>query len=153
MPVDIQQFLNVLLAAALAGIIGWERESRDMPAGLRTNMIVGAAAALLVVLGHMMIDHYEYLDKSDPDLRYDPLRVLEAIIVGISFIGAGTILKMEGKGKIMYLTSAATILISAAVGITVALEHYLLAVLVTGLILLINYVIRKWEARNGKAVD
>lgn len=147
---DIQLFFNVLLAAALSGLIGWERESRDMPAGFRTNMIVGSAAALLVVLGYQMIDFYDALDTSDSDLRFDPLRVIEAIIVGVSFIGAGTILKMEKEGRIRYLTSAATILISAAVGITVALQHYTLAVLVTGLILLINYVIRKWEARTGK---
>ncbi len=60
---------------------------------------------------------------------------------------------MEGKGSIKYLRIAATILVSAAVGIAVAMEHYLLAVMVTGLILLINYVVRIRESRNGKALD
>ncbi len=59
---------------------------------------------------------------------------------------------MEGKEK-KYLTSAATILVTAAVGIAVAMEHCLLAVMVTGLILLINYVVRIRESRNGKALD
>lgn len=150
---DIQQFLNVLLAAGLTGLIGWERENRNMPAGLRTNMIVGVSASLLVILGFMMIDYYDAQDTTDTDLRYDPLRVIEAIIVGVSFIGGGTILKVEAKERIRFLTSAATILISAAVGITVALQHYLLAFLVTGLILIINFVVRKWEDRHGKASD
>lgn len=146
---DLYQFLHVLLAAFLTGLIGWERENRDMPAGLRTHMIVGSAAALLVILGHMMVDFYD-LNDSNASMQYDPLRVVEAIIVGISFIGAGTILKVADSEKIRYLTSAATILISAGIGIAVALERFVLAVLITGMVLLINSVIRRWEAKQGR---
>lgn len=92
MPQDILHFVNVLIAAALTGLIGWERESRNMPAGLRTNMIEGSSAALLVIVGFMMIDFYDVMDTADTTLRYDPLRIIEAIIVGVSFIGEGTIL-------------------------------------------------------------
>lgn len=146
---DVYQFFHVLMAALLTGLIGWERENRDMPAGLRTHMIVGSAAALLVILGHMMVNFYN-LNDSDAAMQYDPLRVVEAIIVGISFIGAGTILKVEQNEKIRYLTSAATILISAGIGIAVALERFVLAILITALVLIINSVIRKWESKQGR---
>lgn len=149
---DSLQFLNILAAAALTGLIGWERENRDMPAGLRTNMIVGSGAALLVILGHFMIDYYDIKD-SDAALQYDPLRIVEAIILGVSFIGGGTILKIEQKERVRYLTSAATILISAGIGIAVALQRYTLAILITVLILLINYVVRKWENHGGRPAD
>lgn len=146
---DSVQFLNVLGAAVLTGLIGWERETRDIPAGLRTHMIVGTAASLLVILGASMVDFYEAREAGSA-LRYDPLRVVEAIIVGISFIGAGTILKSEEKARIQFLTSAATILVSAGIGISVALERYTMAVLVTALVLIINYLIRKWEDKEDK---
>jgi putative Mg2+ transporter-C (MgtC) family protein len=149
---ELNQFLNVLIAAALTGVIGWEREQRNMPAGLRTNMIVGICAALLVILGHMMVEFYDTMD-SGASLQYDPLRVVQAIIVGVGFIGGGTILKVPEKEKIRYLTSAATILVSAGIGIAAALERYVLSVLVVALILLINYGIRKWENRTGRSSD
>ena len=149
---DAVQFLNVVGAAILTGFIGWEREKRNNPAGFRTHMIVGSAAAMLVILGHMMIDYYEVRDSGSA-LQYDPLRVIQAIIVGISFIGAGTILKVEQKSRIRFLTTAATILIAASIGIAVALQRYLLAVLVTALVLVINYSIRKWEDKENKRVQ
>ncbi|WP_224998860.1 MgtC/SapB family protein [Cesiribacter sp. SM1] len=149
---ELNQFMNVLVAALLTGAIGWEREQRNMPAGLRTNMIVGVSAALLVILGHMMVEFYDTMDAG-ASLQYDPLRVVQAIIVGVGFIGGGTILKVADKEKIRYLTSAATILISAGIGIAVALERYLLSLLVVGLILTINYGIRKWENHTGRSSD
>ena len=149
---DAVQFLNVVGAAILTGFIGWEREKRNNPAGFRTHMIVGSAAAMLVILGHMMIDYYEVRDSGSA-LQYDPLRVIQAIIVGISFIGAGTILKVEQKSRIRFLTTAATILIAASIGIAVALQRYLLAVLVTALVLVINYSVRKWEDKENKRVQ
>ncbi|AHM58629.1 mgtc/sapb transporter [Flammeovirgaceae bacterium 311] len=149
---ELYQFINVVVAAILTGFIGWEREQRNMPAGLRTNMIVGVSSALLVILGHMMVGYYDRVDAG-ADLQYDPLRVVQAIIVGVGFIGGGTILKVPEKEKIRYLTSAATILISAGIGIAVALERYVLSVLVVGLILVVNYGIRKWENHTGKSSD
>jgi putative Mg2+ transporter-C (MgtC) family protein len=144
---DLTQFLHVLGAAFLTGLVGWERESKDIPAGFRTNMVVGAAAALLVILGQFMVQFYDAGDRG-AQLQYDPLRVVEAIIVGISFIGAGTILKSEAKQRIQYLTSAATILISAAIGIAVALERYFLAGMVTLMVLLINRILRRLEKKH-----
>lgn len=139
MDIENQLFLllKVFIAVLLAGAVGLERELSDKPAGLRTNMIIGGAACLLVLLGELLAEaYYGWLNENI--LRIDPLRMIEAIIVGISFIGGGTILKVEQEEKVRYLTSAASILFSGAIGIAVALGQYVLAVGATVMILFIN---------------
>ncbi len=132
--------LNIAIAAILTGLIGLEREIKNKPAGLRTNMIVGSAAALLISLGKIIVASYAESDLNE-HIQADPTRVIEAIIVGISFIGAGTILKGQGEEKVYYLTTAATVLFSAGIGISVALEKYVLAITATILIFIINRLI------------
>lgn len=138
--------LHVVLAASLAGIIGLERESYQKPAGLRTNMIVGGAVALLASLGEVIVIYYQGLGLSDL-IRTDPTRIIQAIVVGVSFIGAGTVLQIQQEYKIKFLTTAATILFSTGIGISVALHQYILAVGVSVFILIINWVIRYVEVR------
>lgn len=132
--------MNVAIASLLTGIVGFEREKFDKPAGIRTNMIVGGAVALLISLGDAIVMHFQeqgYVDY----INTDPTRIIQAIIVGVSFIGAGTVLQIEEKKKIKFLTTAATILFSTAIGIAVALQLYILAVTTTAFIIFINYVI------------
>jgi putative Mg2+ transporter-C (MgtC) family protein len=131
--------LNVGIAAVLTGLIGLEREVKDKPAGFRTNMIVGGSSALLLSLGQILVEHYVQSGMENI-IQPDPTRILEAIILGISFIGAGTILKASDENKVYNLTTAATVLFSAGIGIAVALEQYVLAITATLLILVINRV-------------
>jgi putative Mg2+ transporter-C (MgtC) family protein len=132
--------LDVFIACLLSGAIGYEREIRDKPAGLRTHMIVGGASALLVGLANVSVS--VNLSKYQEVLDVDPIRIIQAIIIGISFIGAGTILKGRGDKNISYLTTSATILFSSSLGICVALQQYILAVGVTIMVVLINNVFR-----------
>eukprot|EP00903_Cladosiphon_okamuranus_P003481 g3479.t1 len=90
----------ITLAALLAGLVGLEREDDGKPAGFRTHMIIGGAAALLVVCGKWLVNSGIF-ERSGTAMNYDPIRIMEAVIVGVSFIGAGTILKMpeNEKGK------------------------------------------------------
>ncbi len=134
--------LNIVIAALLAGMVGLERELKKKPAGFRTHMIVGGASALLLSLGEVLILHFSEIGVAET-LRTDPTRIIEAIIVGISFIGAGTILQVRKEDKVLYLTTAASILFSAGIGIAVALQQYLLAIAVTLLVLIINYALSK----------
>ncbi len=137
---ELMYLLQIAIAAVLTGVIGYERGSFDKPAGMRTNMIVGGAVCLLVLQGEIMINHF--LDMGYEDLVVpDPLRILQAIVVGISFIGAGIVLHNKKEGEVKYLTSSATILFATGVGISVAMEYYVLAVGVTGLSLLINRIL------------
>jgi|AntRauTorcE11898_2_1112593.scaffolds.fasta_scaffold01368_1 putative Mg2+ transporter-C (MgtC) family protein len=129
---------KVLVAAVLAGVVGLERELSGKPAGFRTNMIVGGAAALIISLGRVLVLDFAGESELAGMIRTDPLRMIEAVVVGVSFIGAGTILKVEDKKKVQYLTTAAVILFSAGVGISVAIGQYIVALGVTVFILLIN---------------
>jgi putative Mg2+ transporter-C (MgtC) family protein len=143
----ITQFLilvNIVFAAFLAGLVGLERGQKNKPTGMRTHMIVGSAAALLISLGKSLASAFDG-GKLEDAVRTDPIRIIEAIIVGISFIGGGAILKMPNEAKVANLSSAASLLLSAGIGISVALHFYILSVGVTILILLMNIVLGKLE--------
>lgn len=135
---ELRVILDVIIAAVLTGFVGLEREVSGKPAGFRTQMIIGGAAALLVSTARILIRDFASDNELAAVMRADPVRVIEAVIVGISFIGAGTILKMQEQHKVQYLTTAASILFSAGIGMSVALHHYIIAVGVTIFILIIN---------------
>ena len=85
---------EVALAMLLGAVIGYEREAANKPAGLRTHMLVSGAAALLVGLGFALIE--EAAGREDQTIAADPTRIVQAIIIGIGFLGAGTIFKGNG---------------------------------------------------------
>ena len=140
MQAEIIILLHVVIASCLSGLIGFEREKVDKPAGVRTNMLVGGAVALLVSLGEIIVNDFHQKGLTE-FISADPTRVIQAIIVGISFIGAGMVLQIEKEYRIKYLTTAATILFSSGIGISVALKQYYLAGGVTLFILFVNYIL------------
>ena len=122
--------LNVLVAMFFGGFIGLERELAKKPAGLRTLMLVAGASAMLVGLSDPLIERFAN-EAYDENLRADPLRIVEAIITGISFLCAGTIFRSGKDDAIEGLTTAAAILICCVIGIAVALYQWVLAAGVT----------------------
>lgn len=126
---------EVALAMLLGGIIGFERELADKPAGFRTQMLVAGAAALLVGLGDSLLIRFAV--EGQTNLSMDPIRIVEAIVTGISFLGAGTIFRRDSSEQVQGLTTAASILLCAAVGISVALRQFVLAIGVTLLALIV----------------
>jgi len=128
---------RVVFAALLGGLVGLEREFSERPAGLRTHMLVGATSAFFVLLAEYMIASF----KPQEIVTVDPVRVIEAIVVGISFLGAGTIFKYtrQGEGIVEGLTTSASILSVSAIGIAVALDAFIVAVGATLLNLFINW--------------
>lgn len=118
--------LKVSLAIVLGGIIGLEREMIGKPTGMRTHMLIGGASALFTSLGTVIVNYYGTVTCVGL-VQADPIRVIQAIVLGISFIGAGTILQHQERRKVIYLTSAASILFTAAIGIAAALDQYLIA--------------------------
>jgi putative Mg2+ transporter-C (MgtC) family protein len=149
---QLNAFWHVLLAMVLGGAIGWEREAADKPAGLRTHMLIAGAAALLVALGDVLIDHFGASQGSDL-IWSDPIRIIQAIIAGVSFLGAGTIIRRAGGTKVEGLTTAASLLFAAAIGVAVALSQLLLAVGATALVLLTLIVLGRIEEATGKAEE
>ncbi|HET6961794.1 MAG TPA: MgtC/SapB family protein, partial [Terriglobia bacterium] len=96
--------------------------------------LVSGAAALLVLLGQVMVRNYDA--KLASLLTSDPIRIIEAIITGVSFLGAGTIMRRESN-QVEGLTTAASLLLAAAIGICVALSQWIVAVGLTLLVLLV----------------
>lgn len=139
---------EVAMAMLLGGVIGFEREVADKPAGFRTQMLVAGAAALLVGLADAML--LRYVVEGKTNLTADPIRITEAIVTGISFLGAGTIFRRDASEQVQGLTTAASILLCAAVGISVALRQFILALGVTLLALIVLRGLTGIENRIAK---
>jgi putative Mg2+ transporter-C (MgtC) family protein len=129
---DHEFVARILLALVLGGLIGVEREAHGRAAGLRTMILVCLGSASIIVAFQRL---YMAMPPDDSSvIRMDPARAAAGIITGIGFLGAGTILKSQEF--ILGLTTAASIWVVAAIGITVGLGQYGLAVLLTALVLL-----------------
>src|SRR5947208_10025477 len=102
--------LEVIVAMVLGGVVGYDRHLADKPAGLRTHILMAGAAALFVGLGNLAVAKFHNL-FSDTTVRSDPIRLFEAIITGVSFLGAGTIIRRGASKHIEGITTAASLLI------------------------------------------
>ncbi|MFN2385115.1 MAG: MgtC/SapB family protein [Thermoanaerobaculia bacterium] len=143
---QLQVLGEVILAMFLGALVGLEREAADKPAGLRTHMLVAGAAALLVGLTNTIVEKMGSWPNATY-LRGDPIRVIEAVVTAVGFLGAGTILRRNEGDRVQGLTTAASILLAAAVGISVALRQFILAVGVTMLALVTLRLIGVVEKR------
>lgn len=142
---------QVALAMACGGVIGAEREWANKPAGFRTHMLIAGASALLVSLADIMVLRGQVpATEVSEYLRSDPIRVVEAIVTGLGFIGAGTIFRARDSERIEGLTTAASILLVGAIGIAVALSAYVLAIGMTLLSLLVIGAIGMVERRASR---
>jgi putative Mg2+ transporter-C (MgtC) family protein len=117
MNLDLELVARLILGFVLSGIVGLEREVSLKPAGLRTHILVGLGSTLITILS------LHAFPGSDPS------RVAASIIVGIGFLGAGTIIKTEEK--VIGLTTAATLWIVASIGVATGAGFYLLATVAT----------------------
>lgn len=136
---------GVIYAMALGGAIGYERELKNRPAGFRTHMLVAGTSALLLGLSRMVLedDHY-----AGTGLRIDPLRLVEAVVAGVSFIGAGTIFATRKGDGVQGITTAASLLTVAAIGITVGFGYHALGLAMALLTLAVLTLLRWFERRR-----
>ncbi len=112
--------LRILLAMAIGGIIGWERETNNRPAGLRTHMLVAIGAAAVMLMGELSLNKYAGITTMDPT------RLGAQVISGIGFLGAGTIMR-EGL-TVKGLTTAASLWAVACLGLAAGGGFYEAAV-------------------------
>lgn len=120
-------------AASLAGmVIGVEREWRQKPAGLRTHMLVSLAAAAFTIISFEL--YHTSLEISDRSSG-DPIRVIEGVVAGVAFLGAGVII--QSRGDVRNLTTGATIWMSGATGLACGGGFYVVAGLLVALALVI----------------
>lgn len=137
---------HIALAMLLGAVLGVERELARKPAGLRTHILVAGSAALLVALGDVVIAEYN-APGFIPATRSDPLRILGAIITGVSFLGAGTILRRTDKDDVEGLTTAASLLMAAGIGAAAALAQTVVAIGATILVVFTLRFLGKLERR------
>ena len=132
-PSKVDLLIRLLVATALGGAVGLEREIRDQPAGFRTHILVALGACLFTIVSAYGFE--EFFGDRDPRFRFDPSRVAAQIVTGIGFLGAGAILRygITVRG----LTTAASLWVVAAIGLAVALGGYFAAT-VTTLITLVS---------------
>lgn len=131
---------KVAFSIFLGGMVGLEREWASKPAGFRTHMLISGASTLFVILGNVMIQ--QFAKTTIPDsLQTDPIRIMEAIITGISFLGAGTIIFKDQINTVEGLTTAASILFVSGIGMAVALDLFSLSFILTIMVIVILLVI------------
>lgn len=112
--------VRLLLAAVLGGVLGYERESKGKAAGFRTHILVAVGAALFVLIPQQS-------SATDADMT----RVIQGLVAGIGFLGAGAILRHSESGQIEGLTTAASIWLTAAIGVAVGMGREATAILCT----------------------
>ncbi len=153
MDVSLEQDLWILarIAAAmlLGGVLGIERELGKHAAGLRTHMLIAGAAALIVGLGDMIAEHFSG-EQYRELIRVDPVRLIEAVVAAVGFVGAGAILRRSESDQVQGLTTASSLLRAAAIGIAAGLGNYLLALGASLLCVLVLAVFRKIEAKMDR---
>lgn len=145
---QIGVFVKLLVAAALGAGMGFERDLHDKPAGVRTHILTAVASTLVVVLSVDMVEYYQARFPAS-DFDADPLRIFQAIVVGVSFIGAGTILKVRDEQVVYHLSTAASILLVSAVGIAVGVEQWGLAAGAALIAVAVNWLIGRWKERGS----
>ena len=151
---DWQIQLGVLATTAyamlLGGAIGYERELKDRPAGFRTHMLVAGAAAMLVGLTDLLAQRFSGEGYREL-ISLDPIRLIEAMVAAVGFLGAGTIFRNSGESVVNGITTAASLLMVAVIGIAAGLHSHILALGATVLTLAVLVLLGWMERRTAPA--
>lgn len=127
---DVEILFRILLAIGLGALVGFERELKHRPAGLRTHMLVSLGSAIFAV--------------TSLSFDIEPARIAAGIVAGIGFLGAGSII--AHKGHVTGITSAATLWVVAGIGLAVGIGEYYIAI-ISGIVV---FVILKFEKIEKK---
>ncbi|MCK2183149.1 MgtC/SapB family protein [Halomonas getboli] len=132
----LDMFARLGVAAGLALVLGLERELRGKPAGLRSHMLVALGAAAFLIVG---LEILYATAEGDPSARVDPTRIVEGVIGGIGFLGAGSIIR--SGTSVHGITTGASIWLAGAIGIAAGVHNFPLAAMVTFMALVIMVVL------------
>ncbi|MFQ6094626.1 MAG: MgtC/SapB family protein [Candidatus Bathyarchaeia archaeon] len=121
----IELVVRLILAVGLGGIVGIERELVHKPAGLRTHMLVSLGSCLFTII-------------SIYDFQLDPARIAAGIVAGIGFIGAGAVI--AERGRVVGITTAASLWVTASIGLATGVGNYVLSVTTTFLVFTILFM-------------
>jgi len=133
--------LRLGLAVFLGALIGFERESREHAAGMRTNALVALGSCLFTI-----ISAFGFLDfLGTLHVQIDPTRIASYVVAGIGFLGAGSIFLSRDQNRVKGLTTAATVWLVAAIGMACGAGLYAVAVVATVLGLIVLTILRLLE--------
>ena len=139
---SFEQIVFRLGAAVLfGGIIGYERELKERPAGLRTNMMVALAAAMFTLLMNELVAEGAV---AGDHIKIDTLRIIEAVIAGVAFLGAGAIFR--SGGEVGGLTTGASLWMSGALGVASGVGFIALAAVGVFFSVVVLIVVGRFEA-------
>lgn len=133
----IEVTLKLVLAIALGGLIGLEREASQKPAGFRTNILVCVGSAMMMTLATLLV-------QAKGGTTDTLVRMAAGVITGVGFLGAGTI--FQARGTIAGLTTASTLWLVAGLGLVIGAGYYLPALIFTALTITTLLLFRKIEA-------
>lgn len=134
---DNEMIWRISLSFILSGLIGFEREVRRHEAGLRTHILVCLGSTLIMLTSLHVFDIYKTQGS------VDPTRIAAGVITGIGFLGAGTIIRSQDH--IRGLTTASTLWVVAALGLSVGCGFTVVSTYVTALVLLVLLFLRRLE--------
>lgn len=137
----LELVIELTLVLLCSGVIGFEREQKSRPAGLRTHMIVATTAMLIMHIGGLLGETY---------MSLDPTRMAAQVVSGIGFLGAGTILRNRTKDEVHGLTTAATLWAVAAVGIAIGAGYWIEGIIATFALILVLSIASRFESRFSK---
>jgi putative Mg2+ transporter-C (MgtC) family protein len=135
--------IRLSLSALLGGLIGWERERKNKQAGLKTHLLVSLGSTLIMLTS---IYGFDSLLLNHPNARFDPARLSAQVVSGIGFLGAGAILRRPDN-IISGLTTAATLWIVAAIGLSIGSGFYWPGIITTAMVLLSTLLLHKFESK------
>ena len=136
--------LRLVLASLLCGAIGFERETRDQPAGFRTHILLGLGAALFTLVSAYGFEPFTRAALGGGGLQFDPTRIAAQIIAGVGFLGAGAIIRQGGD--VRGLTTAASLWAASAIGMAVGAGYLFGAGAATVLAVATLYALRRFRS-------
>tara|TARA_R110002110_G_scaffold48959_13_gene145533 strand:- start:250 stop:741 length:492 start_codon:yes stop_codon:yes gene_type:complete len=138
--------LRMAMAVLLAALVGFERELRDKPAGLRTHILVSVAACLFMIIS-LEMSNLQFGGGEDMEMQIDPLRLIEAVTAGVAFLAAGII--FTSKGEVRNITTGASMWLAGAIGLACGTGQILLAAMATLLVVVVLAGLRRIEKILG----
>lgn len=148
-PVIFARFVGAII---LGAVIGFERESKNRPAGLKTHIMVALAAAVFAVVA---LESIYIRGLSDENVQVDPLRVIEAVTAGVAFLAAGTI--VLSRGEIHGITTGTSLWLAGAAGVSLGFGQWIIGfgAVLAGIAILycLGFIERRFGTPGGVIVD
>jgi putative Mg2+ transporter-C (MgtC) family protein len=137
---------RLLVAILLGGLIGWERETKNRPAGLRTHMMTALASAGLAIMSLELVTW-----SANNGTKTDPTRAIEAVTAGVAFLAAGTII--QSRGKVIGLTTGAGMWLAGALGLAAGFGYHFIAIAMGLIAFVILFGLQRLSETLNPTVD